>query len=278
MLKARIMTGVLFAAVVLAVVLFTSPALMAALFALLVFGGMWEWAALARFTSRATRLMCTVLVAVTIAIGMRALGSFTHPDAAVLVAVLEPVLVFWALVSLVIKVYPAGVGVWGTRWVLLLVGLVVLVPPWLSLVYLRAQPHGGYLLVYVIALIAFADMGAFFSGRRFGGPKLMPRVSPGKTWSGFCGGVLASVLLALAVGIGMQLSGVRLGLWCVLAALVAVASVFGDLLESMVKRHAGQKDSGTLLPGHGGLLDRLDSLTAGLPVFVFVLARTGLLQ
>ncbi|HNC69758.1 MAG TPA: phosphatidate cytidylyltransferase, partial [Pseudomonadales bacterium] len=167
-------------------------------------------------------------------------------------------------------------AVWGSRWTLLLVGLVVLVPPWLALVFLRALPQGEYLLIYVIALIAFADMGAFFAGRRIGGPKLMPRVSPGKTWAGFAGGVCASLLLALAVGVGFGFAGAQLALWCVLAVLTAVASVFGDLLESMVKRHGGQKDSGSLLPGHGGLLDRLDSLSAGLPVFAFVLARTGL--
>lgn len=276
MLKQRIVTGLVFASLVLAVVLFTSPLITATLFGLLVLGGAWEWSALAGFRSMAARAVCVVLVAATMGIGVRALGSVAAADGRALVAVIGPVLGFWALAALAVKAYPAGSDVWGSRWSLLLVGLVVLVPPWLALVFLRALPQGEYLLIYVIALIAFADMGAFFAGRRIGGPKLMPRVSPGKTWAGFAGGLCASLLFALAVGIGLGLAAAQLALWCVLAVLTAVAAVFGDLLESMVKRHGGQKDSGSLLPGHGGLLDRLDSLSAGLPVFAFVLARTGL--
>ncbi len=278
MLKQRIVTGLVFASLVLAVVLLTSPLITAALFGLLVLGGAWEWSALAGFSARAARAVWVLLVATTMGVGVRTLGLVADPDGGTLVAVIGPVLGFWALAALAVKAYPAGSDVWGSRWTLLLVGLVVLVPPWLALVFLRALPQGEYLLIYVIALIAFADMGAFFVGRKIGGPKLMPRVSPGKTWAGFVGGLCASVLLALAVGIGLGFSSVQLGLWCVLAALTAVASVFGDLLESMIKRHGGQKDSGSLLPGHGGLLDRLDSLSAGLPVFAFVLARTGLVS
>lgn len=278
MLKQRVITGAAFAVVVLGVLLLAPPLVVAIVFGILVLGGAWEWSGLAGFATGPARLACVALVAVAMLAGVRALGPLGNPDVDILLALLGPVLAFWGLAALVVKAYPLGAGVWGSRWTLLLVGLVVLVPPWLALVYLRAQAHGELLLVYVIALIAFADMGAFFTGRRFGGAKLMPRVSPGKTWSGFCGGLLASVLLALAVGLGLHFTGVRLGLWCVLAALTAVASVFGDLLESMVKRHGGQKDSGSLLPGHGGLLDRLDSLSAGLPVFVFVLAGSELLS
>ena len=124
-------------------------------------------------------------------------------------------------------------------------------------------------------MIAFADIGAYFAGRAIGGAKLMPRVSPGKTWAGFGGGMLASLALALVVGTLAGLGGVRLAAWVALAGASALVSVFGDLLESMVKRHGGLKDSGSLLPGHGGLFDRLDSLTAGLPVLAFGLLQAG---
>ena len=191
MLKQRIVTGLVFASLVLAVVLFTSPLITATLFGLLVLGGAWEWSALAGFRSLAARAVCVVLVAATMGIGVRALGSVAAADGRALVAVIGPVLGFWALAALAVKAYPAGSDVWGSRWSLLLVGLVVLVPPWLALVFLRALPQGEYLLIYVIALIAFADMGAFFAGRRIGGPKLMPRVSPGKTWEGLAGATLA---------------------------------------------------------------------------------------
>ncbi len=276
MLKQRVATALVFAAVVLGVVLGTTPEATAALFGLLVLGAAWEWSALAGFGRRLARLGFVVLVAVTMAVGLRALGTVADPDGGRLVALTGPVLAFWALAALAVKAYPAGSGVWGSRWTLLLVGLLVLVPPWLAVVFVRALPQGAYLLVYVIALVACADIGAFFAGRAIGGPKLMPRVSPGKTWAGFAGGLAASLLLALVVGSGLELGGAQLGMWCVLAGLTAVASVFGDLLESMVKRHGGQKDSGSLLPGHGGLLDRLDSLSAGVPVFAFVLAQTGM--
>jgi phosphatidate cytidylyltransferase len=175
--------------------------------------------------------------------------------------------VTWALAALGVSCYPRGAALWGGNTRLRIMGLLVLVPPWLAALFLRSLPHGEYLLICVIAIIAFADIGAYFAGRAFGGPKLMPRVSPAKTWSGFCGGIVASMALALLAGLVAGMDGTRLGAWLAVTLAAALASVVGDLLESMVKRHGGIKDSGSLLPGHGGLFDRLDSLTAGLPVF-----------
>lgn len=277
MLMQRVITGALLAAVVLGTVLAAPPAPTAALFALLVLGGAWEWSALSGFDDVLRRVLFVMLVAVAMASGVFLLDLLTQPDTDRLTMLLGPAVAFWALVALAVKAYPAGVEVWGARWMLALVGVIVLVPAWIATVYLRALPHGEYLLIHVIALIACADIGAFFAGRAIGGPKLMPHVSPGKTWAGFAGGLTAALAFSLSVGVWMGFSPARLGMWCVLGMLTMVASVFGDLLESAVKRHRGVKDSGTLLPGHGGLLDRLDSLSAGLPVFAYVLARTGML-
>lgn len=276
MLKQRVLTAVIFAGLVLGVVLAAPPWLTMALFALLVLGGAVEWSALAGISGWPLRMLHVVLTGVLMAFGLYALGPVASPEAERLVTLLGPVLVFWVLAALAVKAYPAGAEVWGGRWTLSLVGMVVLVPPWLSTVYLRALPHGEYLLIYVIALIACADIGAFFAGRAVGGAKLMPRVSPGKTWAGFAGGMTASLAFSLSVGVWMGFSPARLAMWCMLGVLTMIASVFGDLLESAVKRHGGVKDSGSLLPGHGGLLDRLDSLSAGLPVFAYVLAQTGM--
>lgn len=170
----------------------------------------------------------------------------------------------WWLVALVLVLrYPAGSAGWGGPVATAAIGMLVLLPSALGLVWLHAQ--GAGLVLYLILLVAAADIGAFFAGRAFGRHKLAPRVSPGKTWEGFAGGMLASAALA-AVG-AKFVDGVTLPSLLAVSLVTAFASVLGDLLESMLKRHRGLKDSGRLLPGHGGILDRIDSLTAAAPLF-----------
>ncbi len=275
MLKQRVLTALVFAALVIGVVLYAPVALTALLFGLLVLGAAWEWAALAGFATRAARAGYVALLALALALGARLVGAPAHVDAAAFGLLLFPVPGFWLLAALAVFAYPRGAAAWGGRATLALIGLPVLVPPWLAVLYIRSLPHGELLVIYAIAVIAFADIGAYFAGRAIGGLKLMPRVSPGKTWAGFAGGMLASLALAAAVGALAGLGGERLGTWVAVAGTAALVSVFGDLLESMVKRHGGQKDSGSLLPGHGGLFDRLDSLTAGLPVLALGLLQAG---
>lgn len=275
MLKQRVLTALVFAALVIGVVLLAPAWLTALLFGLLVVAAAREWAALAGLESSAARLGYAALVGLALAVTARASGLLARPDAAALAAAALPVLLFWLLAASAVVGYPRGAAVWGGRAALCGIGLVVLVPPWVAIVFIRSLPHGEYLVIYAIAVIAFADIGAYFAGRAIGGAKLMPRVSPGKTWAGFAGGMLASVALAAAVGLLAGLGGARLGAWVGVAGIAALVSVFGDLLESMVKRHGGRKDSGSLLPGHGGLFDRLDSLTAGLPVLAFGLLQAG---
>jgi len=126
------------------------------------------------------------------------------------------------------------------------------------------------LIFFVVLIVALADIGAYFSGRKFGKHKLASNVSPKKTWEGLFGGVATNILLVVVLGVFLKLDSDQ---WLILLGLVMItvlASVLGDLLESMIKRHRGIKDSGNILPGHGGILDRLDSLTAALPVFTLV--------
>src|SRR5690606_17335644 len=136
----------------------------------------------------------------------------------------------------------------------------------------RLHEHGPAVMLFLLLLVVAADVGAYFAGRRFGRNKLAPRVSPGKTWEGVIGGLLGAALIALAGGAWFGVPLVPFVALCVVAVL---ASIVGDLTESLFKRHAGVKDSGTLLPGHGGVLDRVDSVTAAAPVFLIGLERLG---
>ncbi len=145
----------------------------------------------------------------------------------------------------------------------LAVGCVYIAAPCIAMVWLRAVPHGRETIIWLLAVVWATDVGAYFTGRGLGGPKLAPRISPGKTWSGLAGGVVAAAAAGFA---SAGLLGVA-GPWrlAVAAALLALVAQGGDLWESMVKRRFGVKDSGTLIPGHGGVLDRLDGLMAAAP-------------
>ena len=136
-----------------------------------------------------------------------------------------------------------------------------------SLVYLH-RVHGGWMLLFLFTLVWIADIGAYFSGRRFGRRKLAPRISPGKTWEGVAGGFAANGVWIGVVFFAAGSGGLGLDALLLIGLATVAISVVGDLFESVLKREAGVKDSGTLLPGHGGVLDRIDSLTAAAPVFV----------
>lgn len=157
----------------------------------------------------------------------------------------------------------------------LLMGYLTLVPAWMALVYLRVHAHGIALIFILIALVAAADIGAYFSGLRWGKAKLAPNVSPGKSWAGFWGGLTASTGLVAMLWLLFDDATHSLPAVLLVALVTSLASVLGDLLESMVKRQQGVKDSGRILPGHGGMMDRLDSMTAAAPVFALSLLLAG---
>jgi phosphatidate cytidylyltransferase len=182
---------------------------------------------------------------------------------------------WWAIALLWVKSYPASAVIWQSTSMRMLMGFLTLVPAWLALVYLRLHDDGQALIFMLIALVASADIGAYFTGRAGGKEKVAPAVSPGKSWAGFWGGLTCSA--GLAAVFWLFLSGPQQGLLAAMAIAIvtALASVLGDLLESMVKRQQGVKDSGRILPGHGGMLDRLDSITAAAPVFALGLMLAG---
>lgn len=144
-------------------------------------------------------------------------------------------------------------------------GVVYVGLPVLGLLYLRDRPDGIALALWTLAIVWATDIGAYFAGRRFGGPKLAPIISPNKTWSGLIGGVIAATLVGAGIAAAAGLPGALL--WA--GAPLAVAAQIGDLFESWLKRRAGAKDSGRLLPGHGGALDRLDGLVPVATIVAF---------
>jgi phosphatidate cytidylyltransferase len=173
--------------------------------------------------------------------------------------------VFWLLAFLFIVTYPAGVVFTQKRHLMAASGVLVFTSAWLGLIILKQQASGEWLVLWVLVVVWFSDIGGYFSGRAIGKRKLIPLVSPGKTWEGAFGGLAASVLAALALT--WSLGWKPLFSWCLLAGGLAIISIFGDLFESAVKRAHDVKDSGNLLPGHGGILDRIDSILVVAPVF-----------
>lgn len=277
MLKQRVTTAVAIAVplVILFVALDATPLMI--LFALIVVGAAWEWSDLSGISGTPLRaLYCLAMFG-----GMGVLYMLSNmgdvvPASAVVREVLHVAGVWWAIALLWVMGYPGSVRLWGSVPVRALMGFVVLLPTWLALCYLRVQGQGILLIIYVLLVVVAADIGAYFAGRAWGKAKLAVNVSPNKSWAGFWGGLAASQALALIAG-QFWPGGLPIDLlpFMVLSGIASLVSVLGDLLESMIKRHRGVKDSGHLLPGHGGLMDRLDSLTAAVPVFTLGLMLVG---
>jgi len=180
-------------------------------------------------------------------------------------------LIWWLAALLLVLFYPRSRALLGSAALRLLMGLLILLPAWVALVILKDFSDKTQLIAWLLALIWLADSGAYFVGKAFGKHKLLPAVSPGKSWQGLAGGLLIALLPVLGYGLYLQLSFVVLAKSLLIGALVVLVSLLGDLTESLFKREAGVKDSGKLLPGHGGILDRIDSLTAAAPLFIFLL-------
>lgn len=267
MLKQRIITGLCLAAVLLIFLFAPAPASLL-FFAVVVTIAAWEWADLAALSGN-KRIYYAVAVAVLIGLAWTLLSQHGEMNIEAVRQVLGWGCAGWALLLLWVMGYPASASIWGGGKRRVVLGLVVLLPAWIGLAYLRLEPAGSWLILYVIALVACADIGAYFTGRAFGKHKMAPSVSPGKTLEGLAGGIATVALFALLVSLLALPASVTVGGFLLLSMVTGLASVLGDLVESMVKRHRGVKDSGTLLPGHGGLMDRIDSLAAAIPVFAF---------
>ncbi len=277
MLRQRLITAAILVPLFLWAVIALPTHVLALVFLLVVAAGAWEWAALAGVNACSQRTAYAAAVAVLIVLLYPALQA-----PALVYLILAAALAWWTAALMWINraesrdAPPAGGEVDSPDWRLLLIGFVVLVPTWVALVLLhRNGTPGLYLMLSLFVIVWGADSGAYFAGRRWGRRKLAPRVSPGKTWEG-AGGGLAVVVPAMAVAAWlMDYDWGNLFSFVLLGIVTAMFSIVGDLLESLMKRRRGVKDSGAILPGHGGILDRIDSLTAAAPVFVLGLLLLG---
>lgn len=267
MLKQRLMTAAWLAPLMLAGLFGLEGGAFALFTGGIVLVGAWEWANLAGITERPQQVGVTAIAAAFLM-----LLWWLSPHG--LVWVLWLGVIGWAVNLYWVIGYPGRQTQWQGRGVRLAMGAWVLVPCWAGLNALRSG--GESWLLFVLLLVWGADIGAYFFGKRFGRHRLAPDVSPGKTWEGVAGALLSTLILAIGFGIWSALEGLSILWLVVISMVVALVSVLGDLLESMLKRHRGIKDSSGLLPGHGGILDRVDSLTAAIPVFALLYTLVGL--
>ncbi len=267
MLKQRILTALVLIPLILWTVWFASLPVYAAILAVFLIVGAWEWARLAGIKSR----IVPFIYALGVCAGLALYWWWRASDSGqTLTTILSTALVWWVC-ALVWVLRPLLLSQTSASVVALklLLGLVILVPAWVALVELRAYGTQGRLwLVVLFGLIWVADIAAYFSGRAFGKHKLAPQVSPGKTWEGVAGAVLGGLVVIALASLWFEPVAAQLTEFLVLAVIIVAVSVLGDLTESLAKRQAGVKDSSQLLPGHGGVLDRVDSLTSATPIFL----------
>ena len=253
-LLSRIMTAVALMAVFVPAVLWAPAWLWAILMAVVVGLAAYEWAQLSRFSALYARIYAALLTGCALVLPYLAGADWPVFQMGLIVLAI----VFWLLIA---PLWLLGHWQATSVWIRSGVGVVLLLPTWAALVYLHARGPG--FLLGVMAVVWIADTAAYFTGRRFGRNKLAPIISPGKTWEGVAGAFCALALYAAALSalVGMPL----LSLGLMLSGLLYL-SVLGDLFESWIKRVSGMKDSGNILPGHGGVLDRIDALTSTLPI------------
>jgi phosphatidate cytidylyltransferase len=268
MLLQRIVTALVLAPLMLAGIYLLPSSGFRIFIGLIVILAAWEWANMAGFTRASAR----VGLAVVTAFGLLGLNQWLAVESLLWILLVLSALVFWLVAGVGVYLFPRATN-WLTSPLLkLLVMVPVLGALWMGLVWLKSQPQSVLLLTWLMLLVWGADIGAYFAGRAFGNIKLAPAVSPGKTWAGVYGGMVTSILVSVVIaGVYLPAYSVTGWIWLVLlsAAVIAI-SVLGDLFESLLKRNRGIKDSSSLLPGHGGILDRIDSLCAATPMFVLL--------
>lgn len=269
MLKQRLLTAALLIPLMVAAILFLPNSVFAIVLGAIAIIGLWEWAGLMGIEQFWDRCVYVMLV-----LPLMWISGFL-PEGFLIVTYVGAA--GW-LVGLVMLVWfnarpspiPSNLVVGGIS------GAFVVVPAWMALVILHGgQGYGPYYVLFLMVLVSLADTAAYFVGRYMGTHKLAVNISPGKTWEGVWGALSMALLLSLTGGHFLGISAEKLPMFVSLCVITVAFSVVGDLFESMFKRRAGVKDSSNLLPGHGGIMDRIDSLTAAAPIFVIGLLLMG---
>lgn len=275
MLKQRIITALIMLPIFLGGLFWTSPVGFAWFTGLLVMVAAWEWARMGGIEAQGGRIAFAVATGALLPLGT------SLPSTLVLLLAF----VGWTGATWLVMTWPTFKTLWSRPVVRLVSGFLLLQATWLALLNLRTagwtlagDVPGELLILYVFLIVWCADVGAYFAGRRWGRRKLAPLVSPGKSVEGAVGGLVAVSVLPFLCGAwaGLDMSA-QLMLWLV-SLVTAAYSIVGDLLESLAKRVVGLKDSSQILPGHGGIMDRIDSVTAAAPIFCFLLVLLGWLS
>ncbi len=269
MLKDRILTALVLIPLLLAVIIWLSTGRLAIFLGIIILVGGWEWSRLSGFAGVVPRLFYVGLLGVSMWYGY---NWISQGDT--ILYVLYFSFVWWLLVFAWLTVTPVEkmLSSMVNTYFCSLIGFILLIPPWISLLWLHSLGSNGlYLLLSFFALMWAVDSGAYFTGNLAGITKLAPTISPGKSLEGVYGGLVAVIIVAFLLGCLLELNDIHLLQFISLALLGGVFSVAGDLLESVAKRSSRLKDSGSIFPGHGGVMDRIDGLTAAAPLYVLAL-------
>lgn len=257
MLKQRIITAAILIPLTLLIVIFFPPLPFALVTLLLTLAAAWEWSALMHLKRPLQQVVYLGVILLC------CYGVLFIP----VIYLLSVAFIWWVLAVLLVVSYPQGVNHWSSKIARGVMGVLVLVPCWGAVNFIRNQHEGLFILFYLFGLIWGADTAAYFAGKKWGKNKLIPAVSPGKSWQGCIAALAYGVVFALLFSWYAEVS-LHVLPWAILLSLITICfSIVGDLTESMLKRFADVKDSGKLLPGHGGILDRIDSLAAAAPTF-----------
>lgn len=271
MFKQRAITAVIIGIIFLVGVIKLDGPLVAVFLGAIWLLGIWEWTKLASITDLTKRIAITAVIGL-IYLAVYSSVSVSNGLSKSVVEIIAAIgTAFWVIAVLWVQSYPSSVVFFRTPVVRMLLGLLVTIPAWVGMMYLDAVGNYASGILTVLFIVAANDIGAYLSGRTFGKRKLAPKVSPGKTWEGLWGGVIAAQFVAFGCSFyWASFASFNIWEWQLIALGTTIAAVYGDLFESMMKRFSGIKDSGRILPGHGGVLDRLDSLSAAYPVFTLL--------
>lgn len=271
-LKKRILTALVLIPIVLWLLIWAPYLYFAIFWSVVMVLAAWEWSRLLGWKAQTLQYSYALMSIVILWLVQ------VNLDAQIMTYYYAVVLLAWLILLPLLYSYPKHANQWMRTPLLFGLGYVFLPSVWWAIIYLKKMPGGYQLLLYLLLIIWAADTGAYFTGKFCGRHKLAPKVSPGKTIEGLIGGVVLSAMVTLLSCFWFSFSLQTSLKWLILSVLTVLISIEGDLFISMLKRHAGVKDSSQLLPGHGGILDRIDSLIAASTVFMLVVTQMGFLE
>jgi phosphatidate cytidylyltransferase len=273
MFKQRFATASILALLFASALVFFSTHAFVTFMMLIVLVAGWEWSDLSRIKSKFGKVLFLVGLFISLMLAANYLSILGKYDQLLGYQICFAAMVLWAVIFLWLQGYPSSAILWSPRPIMIVLGIALLTATWVALASIISLENGRFLLLLAVGIIVLADVGGYIVGKTFGRHKLAPTISPGKTWEGLFGGMALQGLLVLLLA--LIFTDINLLNLCLLVFPVAICSVIGDLFESMLKRQRGIKDSSNLLPGHGGVLDRLDGVMPALPMFFIIISKAS---